>query len=514
VATLAGFAPDAEQRMLLDLAFALDRNGKSLAFEFVLIAPRQNLKTGFLKQYALGQLFVRKESLVPWTAHEFSTAEEALNDLETLIDGSDVLRKRVAMTSRGNVAKRGAKPEIKLTRAQDNARLIFKTRTKGGGRGLSGRKVILDEAYALQSGQVGALYPIMSAQPDPQLVLASSACRPESAVLWDAVQRGRRGGHRRLVFVEWCAPSPEESCEAGEACSHARDAAGCACDNAEVLIGTHTAITRGRIDLQTLLNFRGSMPVEEYAREIMGWHDEISAADAMLDLTNWPNLASADAAMDGSPKAFAVAVSPDRKHVAIAAAGSSAIDPDRTHLELITPAPVVTKIVDRCKKLAEKWGWGIPFILDDHGPAASIIEELRKAGLVVIGLKSHQNADAVEQFVDRTGIGLYSHGPQMEVENAILGLKPRTLGDGRVVYGRKASESDITPVEAVTFAAWGVERGGAPQVWSLQQAAEELLAKRRAEAQEAAGELGTEAPPQEPGGVRFTRPDGVTFSSF
>ncbi len=68
VATLAGFAPDPEQQLLLDGSFALDRAGKSVAFEVVVIAPRQNLKTGFEKQYALGQLFVRREPLVVWSA--------------------------------------------------------------------------------------------------------------------------------------------------------------------------------------------------------------------------------------------------------------------------------------------------------------------------------------------------------------------------------------------------------------------------------------------------------------
>src|SRR6266508_3522209 len=51
VCTVANFPPDPEQRMLHDGAFALDKQGKSVAFEVVVIAPRQNIKTGFFKQY-------------------------------------------------------------------------------------------------------------------------------------------------------------------------------------------------------------------------------------------------------------------------------------------------------------------------------------------------------------------------------------------------------------------------------------------------------------------------------
>lgn len=445
----------------------------------MLIAPRQNLKTGFLKQYALGQLFIRNELLVPWTAHEFGTAEEALNDLEGLIDGSDELRSKVALTVRGKVAKRGAKPEIKLTKKYASARMIFKTRTAGGGRGLSGRKVMLDEGYALQPGQIGALLPIMLAQPDPQLVEASSACRPESGVLWDAVTRGRKGGHRRMIYAEWCAPEPAEACAAGEGCTHSRDAVGCGCDKLEILTATHSAVTRGRILVQTLLDARGSMPPAEYAREIMGWHDEIALGAKMLDLSNWPNLAREDAAADGNPRAFGVAVSPDRTHVSIGLAGPSAIEPERTHVELVIDGSLtVRNLVDRAALLAKKWGQTIPFVLDDHGPAASFIEEFEKRGLVVLKMKSQEVADSVEQFVDNTAAARYSHGPQAEIDNAILGLKPRFLGDGRVVYGRKASEVNITPVEAVTFATWGASRGGAPTVWDLNEIAAQIRAER------------------------------------
>src|SRR6266568_1012359 len=99
VPTLAGFPPDPEQQMLLDVSFGLDKAGRPLVFETVLIAPRQNLKTGFLKQRALGKLFVQKRPLVMWSAHEFDTARRALLDLEALIEGAPSLRRDVQLTA-------------------------------------------------------------------------------------------------------------------------------------------------------------------------------------------------------------------------------------------------------------------------------------------------------------------------------------------------------------------------------------------------------------------------------
>lgn len=458
-ATLAGFPPDPEQRMLLDLAFALDKRGKSLAFEVVVIAPRQNLKTGFLKQYALGQLFVRDEPLVPWSAHEFATASEAVNDVESLIDGSDVLRRRIKLTTRGGVARRGAVPEI---RTVTGARLIFKTRTAGGGRGLSGRKTILDEAYALQPGQVGALLPIMLAQPDPQVVAASSACRPESAVLWDMVQRGRAGGERRMVFAEWCAAPPERVCALGEQCTHARDAKGCGCDNPDVLLGVHSAITRGRILVQTLLDLRSSMPPAEYGREVMGWHDEVVEDGFGIDLSGWPGLCDPAASMS-KVGAFAVAVEKDRKFAAIGAAGPSTADADWLHLELTSRDGVldyregVDWVVPRCVELDKAFP-GVGFAVDDHGPAASLIVALREAGLEVVGLTTDDLATATEQFVDGVRAGLFTHGPQDAIDDAIAGVRARMISDGRMALGRKKSAVDISALEVLPLAAWAAAR--------------------------------------------------------
>jgi len=284
VATLAGFPPDPEQRLLLDVSFALDKRGRFLVFETVVIAPRQNLKTGFGKQRALGKMFVCDRPLVVWSAHEFDTSRRALLDVEALIEGVDVLRRRVRLTSRGKVATHGAVPEITLL---SGATLVFKTRTADGGRGLTGDDLTVDEAFAAQADQMGAVMPIMLARSESQVDFLSSACRPESEYLWDLVQRGRAGGGRRSFYAEWCAPPPEEACDAGELCRHGRDAAGCGCDKPEVIVLAHSAVARGRIELQKVADLRRTLPPQEFCREVMGWHDEVVGAAASLSVEAW-----------------------------------------------------------------------------------------------------------------------------------------------------------------------------------------------------------------------------------
>lgn len=455
IATLAGFPPDPEQRLLLDAAFAFDpKTGRSVAFEVVVIAPRQNLKTGFFKQVALGQLFVRQEPLVVWSAHEFDTASEALIDMEALIDGSDLLRRRVKLTNRGTVGNHGAVPYIQLLPKYGGARLKFKTRTSGGGRGLSGRKVFLDEGYALQPGQVGALMPVMMAQPDPQLYVGSSACRPESAVLWDYIERGRASaadraagdpGEARMVFAEWCAPPPEEACDLGGACDHIRTTPGCGCDKPDLIRQAHSAITRGRILIQTVVDMR-TLPPGEYAREIMGWHDEPEMMLSIFAAGAW-----AACAVDTDPPppaALGVAADLDQTWLALGAASTG--EPVHLGSVLRMRAEQRDEFVAEVKRIQVSSG-RIPVAIDKKGPAAFLIDDLDGAG---VQLTQASFDDFIQACADlRTAVetGAVEHGNYDDLNAAVDAAGWRKTGDRRV-FARK--NGDISSLEAVALARW------------------------------------------------------------
>lgn len=184
----AGFAPDPEQELLLDALFAFGPDGKSVVYDFTVICSRQNLKTGFLKQAAVGWLYVTEQRLVVWSAHEMPTTREAFRDLTELIDGCPDLSKRLAPGPSHGVTTANGREAIELESGQ---RCIFKARTHSGGRGLSGNKVVLDEGFALKPTHMGSLVPALSAMPDPQVVIASSAGLMDSGVLRGFRDRGR-----------------------------------------------------------------------------------------------------------------------------------------------------------------------------------------------------------------------------------------------------------------------------------------------------------------------------------
>lgn len=454
LAELAGFGPDPEQSEILDAIFAVDERGRSIAFETAAIACRQNLKTGLFKQAVLGWLFITDQRLIVWSAHEFSTTQEAFRDLDTLITGSDVLRKRVKHIYRGNGDER-----IELT---DDRRLIFKARTKGGGRGLSGDKVILDEAFALQPMHMGALLPTLSARPDPQVLYGSSAGLAESAVLRGVRDRGRAGGDPRLSYFEWCAPPPAQACEAGDRCTHALTAKGCGCDDPENWARANPAIGR-RISIENIAAERRALPPAEFGRERMGWWDDPSEDAHPFPVDLWGSRVDAEAARPDGP-ALAVAITRDRSMAAVGAAGR--ID-EASHVDILDHRAGTGWIVDRAVELYDEIG-ACALVLDPAGPAGALETELLERGfstkpelgqrrLVIISAREY--AQACGALVDDVVNDRLRHRDRPELNAAVQIVRTRPLADA-YAWSRKDSAGDITPMEVVTLARHGYATHG------------------------------------------------------
>lgn len=314
-----GFAPDPEQRLILDAMFATMPSGRSIR-DIGICAPRQNLKTGVLKMAALGWLFLLELPLVVWSAHEFDTTAEAFRDLCQLIEDNPDLDREILRTSRGKTGiKRGNGDE--LIELRGNRRIKFKARTKDGGRGLTGNRVILDEAMKLQGGTIAALVPTLRAVPDPQLVYAGSGGLLES-VFWRSVRdRGRPGGDPALAWFEWGDLRPWE-CGTDE-CTHMLHEPACALDDESRLWACNSALHRGRMTMDSLRADRktfSAFPVQ-YATETLGWWEDPPNVDGAADngMPKW------DAALTDRgaqpPFTLGLEVSADSRSAAVAIFG-------------------------------------------------------------------------------------------------------------------------------------------------------------------------------------------------
>jgi hypothetical protein len=311
---LAGFPPDPEQELALDALFGIDGDGRSVAFEFAIVAARQNIKTGLLKQAALGWLFITDQPLIVWSAHEMDATREAFRDLTNLIENCRPLAKRLESGPTNGVFRGSGQEAIALAPSKDcpyGQRLKFKARTHSGGRGLTGNKVILDEGFALQDSHMGSLLPTLSAVPDPQVAVGSSACKPDSTVLRRLVERGRSANaekRRRLGYMEFCAP--EDSCE-HENCPHYVGFPGCAMDKREYIVMANPQAGK-RITWEYLEGERDSLDPAEFGRERLGWHDKPDlAGEPKITLELWNGLADAGSA-PVDPVSFGIYTNKDR----------------------------------------------------------------------------------------------------------------------------------------------------------------------------------------------------------
>jgi hypothetical protein len=434
LAEMVGFPADPEQRLVLEPMFGLDRAGRRVAFEVAVIGARQNIKTGLFKIAALGEAFIAEVPLLVWSAHEFPTAQEAFRDLSELIESSPDLDREIKHIHRGN-----GDEAIELL---NGCRIKFKARTKSGGRGLSGKRVVLDEAFALHPTHMGALLPMLSAQDEPQVWYGSSAGLADSEVLRGIRDRGRKGS-RSMVYVEWCAP--KEGCASSD-CSHVVGSEGCVLDDEEYWQQANPQMGR-RIKVDTIRNERLALPPEEFARERLGWWDEPGQLEHIFGAEKWARCAIP--IQDTPPTAgiaLGIAVSIDRGWSSIS--GATPL-PGRELVGLLDRRRGTDWVIAEAKRLQDKLKCQIG--VDSRGPAADLIDPLKAAGVNLRMLSTTDVLDANAAFYDKVQTTVIAHMTHPEIEDAVRGAQRRPVSD-RWAVGRRNSTADVSPLEAVVIA--------------------------------------------------------------
>jgi hypothetical protein len=471
---IAGFPPDPEQEMALDAMFGIDSYGRAVAFEFWVIAARQNLKTGLLKQAVLGWLFITEQRLITWSAHEMTPTREAFNDLVNLIENTPVLAKRLETGPTNGVFRGSGQESIAFKPSKacpEGQRVLFKARTHSGGRGLTGDKVVLDEGFALRHSHMGSLMPTLSARPDPQIVGGSSACRSDSEVLHQLVERGRSVDpikRKRLGYMEFCAP--ENSCEDPD-CPHYVGFSGCAMDKREYIVMANPQAGR-RITWDYLEGERDALDPTEFGRERLGWHDKPAIEDGpLISRDIWRNLTD-PGSKPTSRVAFGVYVNKLQTSAAIGVAGYR-ID-GKIHVGIVPAArgvefsslPGIEWIPGRMKELKDSWkpcGWG----LDDRSAAGSLLPAIKQLGIEVDNTTASDVARACMAFYSKVQEDGLRHQGAKPLSDSVTSGITRDLADGWA-WDRKDIKSNIVQLMAVTLAVHGLLTAPPPaEVWSF-----------------------------------------------
>jgi phage terminase large subunit-like protein len=423
LAAIAGLVLDDWQQHVLTAGFGERADGTWAAFEVALIVPRQNGKGVVLEAVELAGLFLFGEKLILHSAHEFKTAREGFNRVLSTIENCDYLRKRVARvrTSHGEEG-------IEL---KNGSQLRFIARSTGSGRGFTGDRVILDEAYALTPEGMAALLPTMSARPNPQIWYASTAGLPGSVQLGRIRERGHARA-ARLCYLEWSAADRADM------------------DDPAVWAIANPALGI-RISHEFVENERGILDDAAFAREHLGiWDDPRSGA--VIDPDDWAKLADRrSTALD--PISFALDVSNDRKLASIAIAGKRA--DGLVHIEVIENRKGTSWCVDRLSELVTKHNsYGV--IVDAGGGAAALVPALTDAGVPVRMTSAREYAQACGRFFDAVAAKRLRHLDSPLLNVSVNQARQRRLGDAWA-WQRRDTDNDITPIVSVTLALHGID---------------------------------------------------------
>lgn len=432
-AASAGLILDDWQAWSLEHALAEATDGKHSAFEVAVIVPRQNGKGSILEARQLAGLFLLGERLQVHTAHEFRTTFEHFLRLCNLIEAAPELDRVVARIRRG-----AGEQAIELKTGE---RLRFIARSGGSGRGMSGDAVYLDEAFAVTPVMMGALLPTLSARPNPQLWLTSSAPMSSSVVLHQLRQRAIAGTSDRLFLAEWGNDSGVDP-DDDEAVARANPALGI------------------RIGLDFIHAERAAMPPGEFLRERLGVPDPLpdDTADrpAKIPAEAWASTGTADV-VDVQPGELVIGfdVSPGGEWASIAMAAGSLANP---YVELIEHQAGTGWLAGRLVELVERWQ-PTAVVCDGAGPVnatvGGVVHAFRLAGisadlLVQLSTKDYKAAcgaffaDVVEGRLRRP----LGQGP---LDLAAADVTERVLGESWA-WDRRRSTVPISPLVAVTIA--------------------------------------------------------------
>lgn len=203
------------QRLCVRVTLSTREDGRLSATQVGVLVSRQNGKGEFLIPVGLDSLFELR-GLTLWTSHEFKTCEDAYRRMCAALRADPALAARVTRWDGGGAGEHMIEvdggPDVIGEDGREGARIHFIARSKSSGRGFSPRRVILDEAQQLPLLAYRALTYATAAQADRQIIFVGTAPDEEmDCDVWTSVRdRGRKGGTRRLAWLEWSPPHSDD----------------------------------------------------------------------------------------------------------------------------------------------------------------------------------------------------------------------------------------------------------------------------------------------------------------
>jgi phage terminase large subunit-like protein len=427
--------PDEWQQIVLDDWLAVKR-GKWASLTCGLSVPRQNGKNALIEVRELFGMVGRGERILH-TAHEVKTARKAFKRLQHFFGTrpDDPAAKFPELNALVAEVRNVNGQEAIFLKNGGSVEVV--ARSKNSGRGFTVDVLVMDEAQEMSDDDLEALMPTTSAAPlaNPQWIFTGTPPGPKAN--GEAFTRVRSealdGKSVRLCWHEWSAPADADL------------------DAHSVWRDVNPALVTGRLQMSVVAGERSRFSDDGFARERLGmWAG--ASSNVVIDPESWASAADA-ASMAVDRLALAVDVSPDRSMASVGIAGQRA--DGRWHVELDEQRRgmgwIAAWVKARCERNAIR-----AVVIDGASPAASLIDELSRDGVRVTTTGARDMAAACGTFYDGVMDSWLLHTDQPQVNFALSVARKRPIGDAWG-WNRKNTDSDITPLVAVTLALWGAQ---------------------------------------------------------
>lgn len=397
-----------------DLAAMVDGVGMSL--------PRQVGKTYLIGALTFALCVNTPGLLVIWSAHHSKTHGETFLAMQSFAD-----RARVSPYVE-QVFKGSGDEEIRFV---NGSRILFGARERGFGRGIPGVDVLVfDEAQILSDRALANMLATMNTSKFGLALYIGTPPRPEDNA--ESFKRMRADAYAgRLTDGVWIEFGADE---------------GASPDDRKQLAKANPSYPH-RTPEKSIRRLQRKLTPEDFLREGYGIWDEESAQSVM---PLW-SAGAVDAFPLEPVGAVGVAVSVDREWGAIGAADKR---DGVMHLGTVRREQGTHWIAEEARRIYKTYG--CPVIIDGRGPGADLIDDLQDAGAWVVEANTQQYLDGCAELFDGVaGRRVVHMSGDAELNTAVTGAGKRPVGD-RWAWSRTKSTNDVSVLEAVTLAAWGV----------------------------------------------------------
>jgi DNA polymerase III delta prime subunit len=420
-------------------------------------------------------MFLLREELIMWSAHEYKTAMEAFRRVRALIRAlGNPISETLVEVDGFAVKISNTNGEEGFERLDTNQRIKFVARSKSSGRGFSGDVNVIDEAFAYTADQQDALMPTLIARPNPQIVYLSSPplTGDTGEVMFALKKRAEAGGDASLGYRDWGIEGNLENLKKIDL------------DDRELWAAANPALGGGRVTMETIGRLRKAMTANEargFAREVLGLWPKKQEGGGAIDPALWASLFDPESRRDGDV-AIGVDIAPDRKYAAM---GIYGLRTDGLgHEQVVVYRPGTDWILDAIVE----WRNALDpvAVAMGRGTAASLEVELEKLGITrpedpekpqrgdLAVANATEMSAATGQFLDgiRQKIDRWAPDTADALTTSVAGAAAKQTGDS-LVWARKESNADTSPLVSVTLARWSFyalahlidQEDGPPNIW-------------------------------------------------